>query len=35
MSNREIVVENLVKHYPGEVYAINGVSFVVALRVRT
>jgi ABC-2 type transport system ATP-binding protein len=27
MSNREILVENLVKLYPGDVYAINGVSF--------
>ena len=27
MSNREIVVENLVKQYPGDIYAIDGVSF--------
>jgi len=29
MSNREIVVENLVKQYPGDIYAIDGVSFSV------
>jgi ABC-2 type transport system ATP-binding protein len=29
MANREILVENLVKQYPGNVYAINGVSFSV------
>jgi ABC-2 type transport system ATP-binding protein len=29
MSEREIVVENLVKHYPGDVKAVDGVSFKV------
>ncbi len=29
MSNREIVVQNLVKHYPGGVIAVDGVSFQV------
>jgi ABC-2 type transport system ATP-binding protein len=29
MSDREIIVENLVKHYPGDVKAIDGVSFEV------
>lgn len=27
MWSREIVVENLVKHYPGDVVAVDGVSF--------
>jgi ABC-2 type transport system ATP-binding protein len=29
MSDRKIVVENLVKHYPGDVKAVDGISFVV------